>query len=75
MPAAQLHRRLREHSSEVEATRGKQRREVDLRAEIVGDWHREVVDANPRGERFPVLYLHVLSRGYALPVAWVIIRR
>jgi hypothetical protein len=86
VPAGRLRQRLRECSSEAEAKRGKKRREVDVRAcfgdlmaGILRDWHGEktlalALDASTLGERFTVLNLSVLSRGCALPVAWVIIR-
>jgi hypothetical protein len=87
VPAGLLRQRLREFSYEAEAKRGKKRREVDVRAWIAGPAGRDLAglawgEAAFAGfrrqyglrERFTVLNLSVLSRGCALPVAWVIIR-
>jgi hypothetical protein len=85
VPAGRLRQRLREFYSEAEAKRGKQRREVDVRAcfgdllaGILRDWHGEktlalALDASRLGERFTVLNLSMLYWGCEIPVAWVIL--
>lgn len=80
--ATTLRHRLREWSDEADATRGRQRPEIqgeehgaDLLAWVREGWEGEkrramVLDATTRFERFPSRRVGVVLQGCLIPVAW-----